>query len=199
MIRKDLSIDRRTIIRDLIYAFISIRELADLYETSYSTMYKTIKRWRIAPPYDLTWPKGVGWQWAKNRLPVPNSLKDINRSEFSHLYRTHTQTELAERFDVTRKTIQRALKYHCIKRRSPKESHQLLQDRKHHKETMEKQEMQYRKMADIRASICRGCEHKLAIPYDLQTKLFNCKGNITLKNSSDERTSEYDNQNRRSG
>ena len=173
MVRKDLSLDSKTIIRNLVYGFVSIRELADRYEMSYSTMYKAIKRWNIDPPYDLTWPKGVGWQWAKNRLPVPNSIKEINRSKFSHLYRNHTQSEIAARFGVTRKTILQALKYHCIKRRNHKEAHQLLISRKHHEETVKKQDMQYRKMVEIRESICRGCEHKLAIPYDLQMKLLN--------------------------
>lgn len=147
----------RMIIRDLVYNHISIRELAKRYGVSSSTVCNSIKKWRVDPPYHLTWPRGVGWQWAKNRLPVPNFIKDIKRSEFSRLYRNHTQSELADMFGVTRKTIMRALMYHCIKRRSPMEAYQFPVDRKMEIRLREEQVLFYKRLAQKRREICKKC------------------------------------------
>jgi len=140
-------------------------------------MYKVFKDWDIDPPYDITWPKGVGWQFVKDRLPVPDRIKLINRSDFEKFYKLYTQAEMAKILQVSRKTVLNALKYHCIKRRSKKETYEWHADRKAEELVVEKQREQYGKLARMRIQICLECGCKATDPI----KCFSCEYNDSNK------------------
>ena len=120
----------REIVRDLIYNKVPVAEITKQYGIKTTCLYQTLKTWCVNIPVRLASKPGIGWQEAKDKLPVPGFLRVINRSDFIKLYRYNTQNELAKMFGVARNTISHALTYHCIKRRTPKEAYTMRKDQK---------------------------------------------------------------------
>lgn len=116
---------RRHIIKSVVYDGISVDDVAEELGVGRDTVFRALKRWGVSFPVHLCgFPRSANWFRYKSRLSLPDKLKKLNRSEIEELYRTMTQTELADRLMVSRRAVDRMLDYHCIPKRTAKENYE---------------------------------------------------------------------------
>jgi predicted DNA-binding protein (UPF0251 family) len=121
---------RKDVIRAVVYDGTPVDEVAASLGVGRDTVFRALKRWGVALPLHLCkFPRGANWFEFKSRLSLPRRLKDLNRSEVERCYGEMTQTEMANRLMVSRRTIDRLLDYHCIPKRTARENYEFCRAR----------------------------------------------------------------------
>jgi hypothetical protein len=126
MRRNEWEDHRKGIIRDIVYRGTPIRQVAQKFNVSISSVTRHLKAWGVSLPLHLCgFPRQCNWYMYKKHAckKLPSALRNCNRSTMVSLYAVHTQYEIAKIFNVSSYYITMALDYHCIGKRSREEAY----------------------------------------------------------------------------